>query len=710
MSETKKESCVLHAYENGLCEIVFDAPGAKVNKLDRQTMAAFQDCVKQVASNGRIRGVLIRSGKEGQFIAGADINIIGSVREIAEARKLSWGLQAIFDELSALSVPVVCAIEGPCLGGGLELALACSHRVASNHEKTQIGLPEVNLGVIPGAGGTQRLPRLIGIRAALPMILTGKPVGAEKALKLGIVDRVFPSQFFVEMSWEYLKALVGKPKRMRKGRLFERPLEAFRVGRNFMFKKASEQVLASTKGFYPAPLRAIEAIRVGFEKGMAEGLRKEADFFGELAVSSVCKNLIRIFFATEAVKKDTGLSQEVGQTMSAWPLERIGVLGAGIMGGGIAQLAAAKGIQVRMKDINHDAIQLGLGQAREIFEKAVRKKKMSQGEMYRAMQLISPTLEYKGFKSAEIVIEAVVENLDVKKKVFADIEKAAGEKTILATNTSSLSVTAIGERCRDRSRVAGLHFFNPVNLMPLVEVIRGEGTSDETIYQLVAFSKKIGKVPIVVKDRPGFLVNRILCPYLNEAGFLFVDGASVKAIDDAAVRFGMPMGPFRLLDEIGLDTALHVSQILERELGPRLHPVSLVREMVELGCLGKKNGKGFYLYKGMKEAGLNPEVPKATKVLEDEQVILDRLILVMVNEASRCIDEEIVRENWMIDMAMVMGTGFPPFRGGILQYADDRGIGEVVQRLEKFAAQFGERFTPTDRLKEMRLQNRKFYS
>jgi 3-hydroxyacyl-CoA dehydrogenase/enoyl-CoA hydratase/3-hydroxybutyryl-CoA epimerase len=702
--------------EDGIAVVTFDLPGEKVNKLTSQVMETFSQAINEIAGNHTVQAIIINSAKNGIFIAGADIREIEGISEPHHGEELARAGQIILDRLESLPIPVIAAIDGVCLGGGMELALACHYRIATDHPKTVLGQPEVKLGIIPGFGGTQRLPRLIGIQKALGFILTGKNIYPKKARKLGLVDDVVPREILMDAAVKFAKKVMGpgwrRPEGMhRKKDLMETLLETSSFGRKIIFKKAREQTTKQSKGHYPAPLKALEAMEQGFLQGMKGGLVIEARFLGETAVTPVSKNLIRVFYLQEEFKKDTGIADAKVRPLS---VRQVGVLGAGVMGGGIAELFAEREIPVRMKDINTAAVASGLRAAYKVLAGKKRKRIFGRRDLDRKFGQISGTTDATGFGRTDLVVEAVVEKMEIKKQVLQEIEEKVPARAIFATNTSSLSVTDLSSVSRNPEKVVGMHFFNPVDKMPLVEVIRGERTSDETVASIVALSKKLGKTPIVVGDREGFLVNRILMPYLNEGSLLVEEGVGIKTVDRLMLSFGMPMGVFLLLDAIGLDVAFKVAEILHRAHGERMRPSVILAKMVEAGRLGKKNGKGFYAYKG-KEKTVAPETEKLiaglrkgpTGILEKE--ISGRLLLTMINEAAMILEEGIVDRPSVVDAGMIFGTGFPPFRGGLLRYADTLGAETIRRDLQDYAERFGERFKPSDRIIRMAEQGESFF-
>jgi 3-hydroxyacyl-CoA dehydrogenase/enoyl-CoA hydratase/3-hydroxybutyryl-CoA epimerase len=653
-----------------------------------------------------VKGLAFFSHKPGVFLAGVDISIIAGLKNETEAlRGLDEG-HTIFNAIEDLKMPTVALVDGICLGGGLELSLSCKKIFVSDNSKTALGLPEVMLGVLPGFGGTYRLPRKIGLPGALDMILTGRQVRGKAALKMGLADAMLPAERMKELAPVYLlNKKTGKKKTMKE-EIQAVAMDNF-LTRKIIFQKAREKVLETSKGFYPAPLKILEVLETAAGKSRVDGLGIEAQAFAELSQSNQSKNLQHIFFLTDNSKKLENKDQLPTVKKGA-------VLGAGVMGGGIAWLFANNNQAPLMKDITPAALELGLKQASQNFSGPLKKRRITQDEFNRKMRSIDPTLNFEGFKNADLVVEAVVENMDLKKKVFSELEGYVRKDTLLTSNTSSLSVEEMSKALVDSSRFAGLHFFNPVNKMPLVEIITHEKASKETIDTLIKWVLDVKKTPIVVKDGPGFLVNRILAPYLNEAAFLLEEGVSVEALDAAALNFGMPMGPCRLMDEIGLDVCVKVGKIMHEGLGERAVPSALSTRLYDAKLLGKKNNKGFYLYdeKG-KSLGKNPEIAKlinAKKVHKDEMMIQMRLFLPMVNEAAYIFADKIVDKASTVDIGMIYGTGFPPFRGGLLRWADQEGLEQISVRLENFAKEVSaDRYQIAPFLSMMINGKKKFY-
>lgn len=716
-----------------LFRVTFDLPGEKVNKFSANVIGEFEKLIDDLEKKGKageIEALIFRSGKAGNFIAGADINMIQATKTAEEAYSLSRRGQKLLDRWEDLPFPTIVAINGTAMGGGCELSLGSTAIVMSTDPAARIGLPEVNIGVIPGMGGCVRLPRKVGIATALDLILTGKTLTGERAAKAGLAEACLAKENFdvtveawVKQNLKRLAAgdrIAKEPKLGGAGGLVGSAFEKTPFGRAFILKKAREGVLAKTRGHYPAPLEAIQTLAdtgAKYEpkirgKERESAMDREARGFGKMAATSISKNLIRLFFLTEMVKKSKGVAGE----FKFEPVRAAAVLGAGVMGGGIAQLYAEKGIATRMKDISAKALTLGVQSAQKVFASSLKKKRLTPRQYQQKLNLIAPVLDYSGFKSTEFVVEAVIEKMEIKKSVIKELEGQVSDQCVIATNTSSLSVSEMQTVMAKPERFGGMHFFNPVHRMPLVEVIRGDKTSDETVVKIYQFSKQLGKTPIVVKDRPGFLVNRLLMPYLNEATWLLQDGADIKEIDECLLDFGMPMGPMELIDEVGVDVGEKVAHILHDGFGARMEPAPFNTKIVAAGRLGKKNGKGLYQYldPSGKKKELNPEIytilgvqPRKGKVSREE--IVERCILPMINEAARCLDDRIVETPAEVDLGMIMGTGFPPFRGGLLRYADSLGAKSIVEKLKKYHARFGARYEPAPRLLLMAERDEAFY-
>ena len=680
--------------------ISVDVPGEKMNTLKAEFASQVRVILKQIRENKALHGVVIISAKPDNFIAGADINMIGQCKSAQEAETLARQGQQLMAEINALPIPVVAAIHGACLGGGLELALACHARVCTDDAKTVLGLPEVQLGLLPGSGGTQRLPRLVGVSTALDMILTGKQLRARQALKAGLVDDVVPHAILLEAAVELAK----------KERPTQRPLPvrerilAGPLGRALLFRMVSKKTEQKTLGNYPATGRILQVIETGLAQGSSSGYDAEARAFGELAMTPQSQALRNIFFASTDVKKDPGSDVAPG------PLNSVGVLGGGLMGGGIAYVTACKGgLPVRIKDINPKGINHALKYSWDQLETKVRRRHIKASERDKQLALTSGSTDYHGFSHRDVIIEAVFEDLALKQQMVAEVEQNCASHTIFASNTSSLPIGDIAANAARPEQVIGLHFFSPVEKMPLVEVIPHAGTSGQTVATTVKLAKKQGKTPIVVRDKAGFYVNRILAPYINEAIRMLTEGERIEQIDHALVKFGFPVGPIQLLDEVGIDTGTKIIPILEAAYGERFAaPANVVASILNDDRKGRKNGRGFYLYgaKGRKskkqvDPAIYPLIGAQGQSKLSAQQIAERCVMLMLNEAARCFDEQVIRNARDGDIGAVFGIGFPPFLGGPFRYMDSLGADEVVAILQRLTAQYGSRFVPCEALLQM---------
>jgi 3-hydroxyacyl-CoA dehydrogenase/enoyl-CoA hydratase/3-hydroxybutyryl-CoA epimerase len=700
---------------DGIARVVFDLPGEKVNKFSATVMGELGHVLDDLSGRTDLKAVVFTSGKPGVFIAGADIKEIQGIANRVDAQAKAEAGQRTFQKVADLKIPTIAVIDGACLGGGLEFALACTYRIVADEDKTKLGLPEVTLGIIPGWGGTQRLPRLIGIQAAMEMILGGAPVNARKALKLGLADACVPRPFldqevaaFVQRILTHDGAAAVRAKRPRGG-VMRWALEGNPAGRLALFRTAHKELMRKTRGLMPAPLAALEVLRDTHGMTLARGLEEEAHRFSELAFTPQCKHLVDCFFVAEALRKEGGESKRLVQTTA--------VLGAGVMGGGIAWAFANKGLPVRMKDLTWDAITKGLHTANDYNHQLTRRKKMTPGQANLLLHRISGTTDYRGFQGVDLVVEAVVEDLNIKRKVLAEVEGHLRDDAVIVSNTSSLAIADMAVALKRPERFAGMHFFNPVNRMPLVEVVAGPQTSPETVAMTAELVRRIGKTAVVVKDCAGFLVNRILLPYLNEAARCLEDGAGLELIDRTIYDFGMPMGPFTLSDEVGLDVGYKVAKILAGAYGERMAVADTLRVAYEeMHLLGTKGGKGFFLHGKDKNAKPEPNLDllaalrahhPVTRTVDADEV-RDRCLLIMVNEAARCLEEQVVDKPGSLDLAMVMGTGFPPQRGGLLHYANQLGSRTVADRLKALSDRCGPRFTPCALIDDLARDNRPF--
>jgi 3-hydroxyacyl-CoA dehydrogenase/enoyl-CoA hydratase/3-hydroxybutyryl-CoA epimerase len=657
------------------------SPEERAITLTPGRIAAFVAALQQVASS-KVIGLVVRAPTIESFCVGADISLIQGVTDPLRGAELATQGQRAFDLLEDLACTTVAAISGPCVGGGCELVLACDYRIMADTKNGAIGLPETKLGILPGFGGSYRLPRLIGLPAALDIILAGKTVKAQQAHKIGLVDAVVP----VEKLHEYAAAVACGDRQPPRRRipLGARLLTNNLIGRTITRWSARRTVMAQSKGKYPAPLRALEITTSGLSRGRTRALAREAVALGELIVTAESKALVNLFYLTEAAK---GLGK--GGQRGIEGSDAL-VIGAGVMGAGIAGSLARTGRHVTVKDTSEAALQRGRDHVAREFSKIHSLSHLERAAAATRIdwvQFPTPQLSRCG-----IVIEAVFEDIALKQRIFTDIASRVSSACILASNTSSLSVTEMARAVPNPERFVGMHFFNPVEKMPLVEIIRGEHTSDLTIATVAALATQLGKFPIVVQDVPGFLINRILIPYLNEATYLLQEGYSVAEIDAAALGFGMPMGPLRLLDEVGLDVAAHVSKIMVAGYGERMSAPPFAERLLALGRKGRKSSGGFYEYRGAQAQpweGLTaaltlPTSPRTPRLSRAE--LTDRLILHIVNEALKCLSEGVAgvdreRAQKQIDLGTVMGIGFPPFRGGVLYYAQQRGLENIRKQL-----------------------------
>jgi 3-hydroxyacyl-CoA dehydrogenase / enoyl-CoA hydratase / 3-hydroxybutyryl-CoA epimerase len=693
--------------------IWIDVPGAPVNTLGPGMVGEFEAIFADIESDPEIKGVVIASAKPSGFIAGADVEQFAGFKSAHDGSQVSALGQELLNRLEKLRTPVVAAIHGACLGGGLETALACRYRVATNDPSTVLALPEVQLGVIPAMGGTQRLPQLIGLQAALDMILSGRNIRAAKAVKMGLVDEVVHPSILIDIAVDRARALgLGtlKPTRRSSG-ASDILLAGNPIGRSVVFRKARESVLEKTHGHYPAPLAALDAIRMGYDRGFKSGLNLEATLFGELAVGPVSRQLVYLFFARNGTRKDPGVSGEAPEPRE---VRKLGVLGAGFMGAGIASIAVQEGTLVRLKDTEPKRVAAGLRAVRDVIKERLVRKQITRLQYDDMLVTVGGTTDYSGFASADIVIEAVFEDLAVKQTVLREAESMLDPEAVYASNTSTIPIGRIAEAAQNPERVLGMHFFSPVHKMPLLEVVVTPKTSAQATVTAVAYGKEVGKTVIVVNDGPGFYTTRILSAYMNEAGRLIDEGASIEAVDKALVDFGFPVGPITLLDEVGIDIGGHVGKTMAESFGTRMAPSEAMRKVVEAGRTGRKGRSGFYKYDEKGEKGEVDEtvyavIGRSHRAEIPANEITERCVLAMVNEAVLCLEEEILRSPRDGDIGAVFGLGFPPFHGGPFRYIDEIGAATVVSRLEELHARFPNRFSPARILVEHARGQRRFH-
>jgi 3-hydroxyacyl-CoA dehydrogenase/enoyl-CoA hydratase/3-hydroxybutyryl-CoA epimerase len=701
------------AVEEGIAWLRLDDPGKRVNTLSTRLMGWFEEQIDRLAGE-RPQGLVIYSGKPETFVAGADLEELLALQDSESVIAMLERGHELMERLAGLPFPTVAAIHGVCLGGGLELALACRRRVATEHPKTKLGFPEVQLGLIPGLGGTQRLPRLIGVPDALDLILTSKQVDARKARRLGLVDDTCHPADLRTAAERLVRegAPKGKPRPLasRAGDLLARtPL-----GGKFVWDKARAGVMAKTGGHYPAPLVAIDVVREGLKLPLRRALDLEAGAFSELVVSDTAKNLISIFFTKNDVE---ARAAKLGR--KARSVGTVGVLGAGFMGAGIAQVLAQKGVPIVLKDRDLAAVARGYAFCQQQFRDRVKRRRSTEAEAKAAMGRILPTADYDALRRADLVVEAVFEDLEVKRSVIRETEAVAPDNLIFASNTSSIPIGRLAEASRRPENVVGMHFFSPVAKMPLVEVIRHPGTSEETLATTVELGRTMGKTVIVVGDGPGFFTSRVLGTMLNEAAWMLAEGASIDRVDKAMTRWGWPVGPFALMDEVGLDVGAHVGEVMREALGERVAPPPVFQRMLDDRRLGRKGKRGFYLYEEKEGKGKGKGTKKVDESVYDllgwsetpvsDEEIVERCWLQMLNETARCMEEGVIKSPADVDIGVIFGFGFPPFRGGLLREADRHGLAWVVAKLDGYADRYGERLRPAGLLREMAQRGERFY-
>ena len=680
------------------CVLRFDQADAGANVFNLETLGELDEHIRAIADDRAIEGVVLISAKDRIFHAGADLHALQKWND-AEVGKFIERGQEVFGHLAALKVPKVAAIHGACLGGGFEAALACDYRIATSDRVTKIGLPETKLGILPAWGGSTRLPKLVGVIRALDIILGGKTPAAKQALRYGMIDAIAPRELLLSAALKILKN--GIPPRRRS---LLRRVVPDRLLSPLIAPHVRKKIMRETRGHYPAVAKAADIILARAGSSENESLARERRAVHDLLRSDACKNLMRLFFLGERVRKPDGPKLK--------PVASAAVIGAGVMGAGIAQWLSSRGVRVILRDVKPQAVAAGLERVRKLF---ANRRVFTDKEARDGFDRIAPTAQAVPFDHVDLVIEAAVEKMDAKKKIFAQLDEQAGHKeTLLATNTSALSLAEIAGATKNPGRVVGIHFFNPVHKMQLVEVVTAPQTDPETVLRAVQFARQIGKLPVVVKDSPGFLVNRILVPYLLEAGLLFENGAKATDIDETMLDFGMPMGPLRLIDEVGVDIAADVAATLAARFSNRLHVPELLAKMVAKGWLGRKSGRGFYVYSGKKKEAPNAELGSLyrshTAAALDRAELKLRLSLLLVNEAARCVEEKISAGPEMVDFAMVMGTGFAPFRGGPLRYAETFGLRRAVDELDRLTSVAGSQYTRCDLLEQLATEGRRFYA
>jgi 3-hydroxyacyl-CoA dehydrogenase/enoyl-CoA hydratase/3-hydroxybutyryl-CoA epimerase len=688
--ERKSSVTFVPADPSGVARIIIDRPDDPVNAIDVRLMEDLAAAIA-AARDARPRGLVLSSGKDAQFVAGADLSLLRGAVAQADLERASRQMQRVLDELAALPFVTVAAINGPALGGGLEIALACDMRVAADGPHVRVGLTETRLGLIPAAGGTQRLPRLIGLPRALDMILTARQLAPKRALRAGVVDEIVHPAVLLRAATDH--AMRDRKRRPKGGRtVIERAATFLPPARALALRRARSRVLAETRGRYPAQLAALDAVALGLAKGVAAGLDAEAHAFGDLAVSETGRNLTALVMLTLRQRKASLEGLGVPRAIA-----NVGVVGLGFMGSGIAQAAAVSGFRVRGRDRDAAAVAKGLSMVRELTADATKKGVFDRRESARIIGRVTAGPDLSGFRNADLVIEAVFEELATKRRVVAELEQVLRQEAVIASNTSALPIAEIAREARSPERIVGMHFFSPVHKMPLIEVVRPAGADAEAVATAVAAATAIGKTPIVVSDGPGFYTTRVLSTMIGEAFTLLAEGEGIEAIDRAMTEFGWPVGPLQLVDEVGLEVAGHAGDTVAKARG--IAAPSIVNALVAEGFKGKQKGGGFYLYGGRRRTS-NPRVRELLGAPTHPPAgdIAERLTLTFVNEAARCLDEGILRSPAEGDLGAVLGLGFPPFLGGPFRYADAQRQ-RIVTALERLAASRGDRLAPVESLR-----------
>ncbi len=704
--------------EDRIAFVGIDVAGESVNTLSTPMVDRFEDLLESSLYDDDVDGIVIHSKKPDNFVVGFDIEELQGYYEDPDAlRELVARGHGLMERLTSLDKPIVAAIHGECLGGGLELALACHARVASNSPKTSMGLPEIMLGLIPGGGGTQRLPRLIDLSEALDMILTGREVNGRKAEKLGLVDDLVHPGILLDAAADKARSMAagdGDAPSFTENleEAFQDPvkLAAKTPARKVIFDKARQKARSKSGGHYPALPKALDVIETGFSKGFDAGMRAESEAFIELVQSDVAKNLMNIFY----MRKDVNNDSVVGEDVDPYDVDKIGVLGAGLMGAGIAQVAAYNDYNVRLKDRDHEGLGWGLDYIHGLFDKLVRRDKLTEAEADVYFGRVSGTTTYDGFKTADLVVEAVFESLELKQQMLADVEASGNEEQVFASNTSTIPIEDIAAEAERPENVLGMHFFSPVYKMPLLEIIRTDKTSDRALATALEVGRNMGKTCIVVDDGPGFFTSRVIGAYINEAGWILQEGARIEDIDEAMNDFGFPVGPLKLVDEVGMDVGQKAAGVLQESFSERWHAPTALENLYDEGRKGKKNDYGFYDY-----GGEGSDVPDETvyDVLPggrdrrrvDRELVQQRCWLAMLNECAYALEEGVLRNPRDGDIGVIFGLGFPPFRGGIFRYADEVGLDTVVEQMRRLADQFGERLLPADILVDKAEEGSTFY-
>ncbi|CAF3621431.1 unnamed protein product [Rotaria sp. Silwood1] len=715
-------------YQDGIAVVLFNQENSKVNTLSRGMMDEFVPLFNQLQNDDKVKGIVVMSAKPGSFIAGADINMLESAKNRDELFKISRHGQDVMNQIEQSRKPIVAAISGSCLGGGFEVALACHYRIAMNDKRTGFGVPEVKLGLLPGAGGTQRLVQKLSLPDALDVILTGKEIKAKKAKSMGLVDDIVEPigpglQPIEEKNMDYLRSVaVQKAKELtvqkpaKKEPDIKSKIMSSSYVRNYIFQQAQKKVMSQTQGLYPAPLKILDVIKQTLESGSKVGYNAEAEGFADLGMTTESKALISLFHGrTECKKNKYGKPER--------EVKNIAIVGAGLMGAGIAHVSIDKGYNVILRDVTSKAVSRGYSQITKGYQDSVKRKRITNAQYDNILSNLQCQTTFDNFEKCDMVIEAVFEDLKLKQNVLAELEQRIPEHCVFASNTSALPIHQIATKSRRPEKVIGMHYFSPVDKMELLEIVRAKQTSDDTVRSAVSVGIKQGKVVIVVGDGPGFYTTRLLMFSGSEVFNLLQEGATPKDIDKATKKFGFPVGSATLFDEVGIDVASHIAHDMHAIFGQRLADPSmpqLFRELVTNNLLGRKTGQGLYIYQAGVKGGDREINPKFIEIMKNyskeakEKVTMEniqwRTGLRFLNEAARCLEEKIITSPTDGDIGAVFGLGFPPMKGGPFRFMDTYGVSKIVDLMNNHRSKYGDRFTPTQLLVDMAKENKKFYS
>lgn len=695
--------------DNGIAVVTMNDPSLPQNVLNESVQTEFEKIMSEIEADKDLTALILTSAKKNCFVAGADITMLQKIESVEQAREMCMLLHAFMQRIVDLPITTVAAINGACLGGGLELALTFDYRIATTDKSTIIGVPEVQLGLLPGGGGTQRIPRLIDLPTALDLILTGKQLNAVRAKKAGLIDLAVAPEVLMQVALKY--AAKTKPKRNKS---LTQKLMASAPMRAFIFSQARKKTMAATKGHYPSPIKILDSMQRGLSTSLTKGLSIEAQNFAELVMTPESKQLINIFFAVTDLKKDTGVDSKV----TARSVDKVGVLGAGLMGAGIAYVTANQAKKsVRIKDIAVEGLAKGIAYVGKILDKRVSKRRMKANQRNQIMARVTGAIDYAGFNNTDVVIEAVFESLDLKQRMVTDVEVLSDSREIIfATNTSAIPIDDIAAKAKHPERIVGMHYFSPVEKMPLLEVVNGSKTADWATATAVELGKQQGKTVIVVNDGPGFYTTRVLVPYNMEAVRLVLEGVAIEDVDKALEKFGFPIGPIKLMDEVGIDVGAHIVETLHDAFGDRVPLIDGIDTLIKDDRKGRKNQRGFYDYAGKSKGKAVDQTiyqlvgvsnPGSNKMPSNE--IAERVVLTMLNEAVYCLGENILRSARDGDIGAIFGLGFPPFLGGPFRYMDTIGVDQVINKLNSLQEMHGERFAPAPLLLKLSKKKSSFY-